>query len=312
MPTAPILIIAGPTASGKSGLAIEIARARNGEILSVDSRQIYRGMDIGTGKVTFEEQSLAKHHLIDIRHPNEDYNVTDFVTDAKEFIADIQSRGKLPILCGGTGFWMQAISDNQTFPSVLPNPSLRVNLSKLSAEELFAQIKQLDPNRAETIDRNNPVRLIRALEIIEALGKVPPLSFKFETKGSDHKPELTDSKNNFIITALNPSKEILDAKIKKRLDERFDQGMTSEIRTLRDQGISWERLETFGLEYRWIARFLQGNIEEKAMRERLFFDIVHYAKRQKTWLRRWEKQGTKIHWIMDPKDGVAIIESLLK
>jgi tRNA dimethylallyltransferase len=286
---AQILAIVGPTASGKSSLAIEIAKKYSGEIISADSRQIYRGMDIGTGKVTIKEQLLAKHHLIDIREPNEDYNVTDFKRDAEECITDIQNRGKLPIICGGTFFWVQALIDNQSFPVVPPNPKIRKKLSKLSTEELFKKLKTLDPKRAETIDAKNPIRLIRAIEIATALGSVPL-------------QEQTMPNEDYFIIAINPPKEILDAKIKKRLDERFNQGMIEEIQTLHNQGISFERLESFGLEYRWIAVFLQEKIDNQTMKEKLYFDIIHYAKRQLTWLRRWEKQGAQIHWIRDASE----------
>ncbi|MDD5083510.1 MAG: tRNA (adenosine(37)-N6)-dimethylallyltransferase MiaA [Candidatus Moranbacteria bacterium] len=279
-----ILAIVGPTASGKSSLAIELAKKYDGEIISADSRQIYRGMDIGTGKVTPEEQTLAKHHLIDIREPSEDYNVTDFKRDAATLIEDIQSRGKLPIICGGTLFWVQSLIDNQSFPAVPPNPKLRSELAPLSCEILFQKLQALDPKRAETIDAKNPIRLIRAIEIATAIGSVPALT---QTKPNE----------NYFIIALNPPKEILDANIKKRLEERFNEGMIDEVRNLNTQGISWERLEGFGLEYRWIALFLQGKIDEPAMKEKLRFNIIHYAKRQLTWLRRWEKQGVDIRWI---------------
>lgn len=279
------LVIAGPTASGKSSMAIEMAQRYDGEIISADSRQIYRGMDIGTGKVTQEEQSLIPHHLLDIRELNEDYNVTDFTRDAKMLIVDIRSRGKLPIICGGTGFWIQALIDNQVFPAALPNPSLRQELSLLSTAELFAKLSLLDQKRAVTIDRNNPIRLIRAIEIAQVLGKVPL------------KTSNTDNAKKFFIIALNPPKEILHEKIRVRLDERFEQGMVKEVQRLHAQGVSFERLENFGLEYRWIALFLQNKISLIAMKEKLFFASIHYAKRQLTWLRRFEKQGANIHWL---------------
>jgi tRNA dimethylallyltransferase len=285
-----ILAIIGPTASGKSSLAIALAQKYDGEIISVDSRQVYCGMDIGTGKVTMKEQSLAKHHLIDICNPSEDYNVTDFKRSAKTLIDDIRNRSKLPIICGGTLFWVQSLINNQSFPEVPPNPKLREELSQLPNEALFEKLQALDPNRAKTIDNKNSFRLIRALEIVQALGKVPIT-----------KNHHTDNTDYFII-ALNPPKDILDANIRKRLDERFDQGMIKEVRSLHEQGMSFEKLEAFGLEYRWIARFLQEKIDEQTMREKLYFDTVHYAKRQRTWLRRWEKQGANIHWIQDASE----------
>lgn len=295
-----VLVLVGPTASGKSSLAIEMARQYNGEIISADSRQIYRGMDIGTGKVTVEEQRLEKHHLIDICEPNEDYNVTDFKRDAQASIQAIRRRGGLPIICGGTGFWIQALVDNQSFPTVPPNPQLRKKLSHVSCEELFSRLKILDPKRAETIDRQNPFRLIRALEIVQALGKVPSMQ-----------KELTQDTEYFIV-AINPPKAMLDTKIQKRLNERLDQGMIEEVQNLQSQGISFEKLEGFGLEYRWISLFLQKKIDEQSMREKLYFDIIHYAKRQRTWLHRWEKQGADIHWITASTEMDELIHSFLK
>ena len=278
------LVICGTTASGKSSLAIAVAQKYNGEIISADSRQIYRGMDIGTGKVTSEEQTLIPHHLIDICEPHESYNVTDFKRDAEALIHDIQEKGKLPIICGGTGFWIQALVQNQLFPSVPPNQKLRARLATVSQKELFAQLQALDPQRAKTIDANNPIRLIRAIEIATAIGSVPPI-LPHKTHG------------DFVLIALDPPKEELNAKIQKRLAERFHQGMIEEVSRLHSQGLSWEQLEAFGLEYRWISLFLQEKIDEQTMQQKLSFDIIHYAKRQRTWLRRWEKQGADIHWI---------------
>jgi tRNA dimethylallyltransferase len=373
----PILAILGPTASGKSALAIEIAKQYDGEIISVDSRQIYRGMDIGTGKVerdvscrpdpptggegprdnkvpakhrgilrfaqndnSIEIHYLSEgipHHLVDIVDPNEDYNVVQFIHDATAAIKDIQSRkaslrdesrgnprksrlvgtrGRLPILCGGTGFWAQALLTEQQFPGVPPNPELRAELSHLSAEALFAQLQTLDPERAATIDRHNHVRLIRAIEIIR--GSV----IASEAKQSPSKQQVPVKeiaavaplpRNDIMIIVLNPPIEVLRDKIKKRLDERFDQGMIEEVQHLHDEGVSWERLEAFGLEYRWIARFLQHTpqnfvaeqvLDEKIMREKLYFDSIHYAKRQLTWLRRWSRQDADIQWFETSEEAL--------
>ncbi len=290
----------GPTASGKSDLAILLAKKYDGEIISADSRQVYRGMDIGTGKVSrdkveghpkldlgsFYSESI-RHHLLDVASPKRTYNVTHFVRDAKRAIADIKKRGKTPIICGGTGFWIQALIEDNAFPAVKPNPELRKKLGKLSAEELFKQLKEQDPRRAETIDAHNKIRLIRALEIIETLGVVPPL-----TKNRESRIENRES----IIIVLNPSQETLYKNIAVRLEKRMDLGMVAEVEKLRSDGISWKRLESFGLEYRYIALLLQNKISREEMMEQLEFEIRHYAKRQLTWLRRFEKT-TPLHWI---------------
>ena len=309
MPAKTIVII-GPTASGKSDLAILLAQKYNGEIISADSRQVYRGMDIGTGKVprdtvgrhpkldlgSFFSEGI-RHHLLDVASPKRTYNVTHFVRDAKRAIADIRKRGKTPIICGGTGFWIQALIEDQPFPAVKPNPELRKKLEKFSAEELFAQLKEKDPVRAQSIDAQNKVRLIRALEIVEALGAVPPLP---KQQGVRSKEQV------YVIITLNPSQEILYRNISVRLDKRLEQGMVAEVEKLRADGLSWKRLESFGLEYKYVALLLQKKITLDEMKERLEFEIRHYAKRQLTWLRRFEKSHP-LHWITTPSEAEKLI-----
>ncbi len=273
----PTIIITGPTASGKSDLAISLAKKYGGEIISADSRQVYRGMDIGTGKVTKREQRLAPHWLLNVASPKRNYNVTHFVRDAKHAMANIRKRGKTPIICGGTGFWIQALIENSPFPAVKPNLVLRKKLKTYSTENLFKQLQKKDSDRAKNIDPKNKVRLIRALEIISVLGKVP-------------RPEkISQRPSDCLIFALNPSKEILWGNIASRLEKRLKQGMVAEVRELRASGISWKKLESFGLEYKYIALFLQKKISREEMKERLELEIRHYAKRQLTWLRRFEK-----------------------
>ncbi len=291
------LVILGPTASGKSDLAILLAQKYNGEIISADSRQVYRGLDIGSGKVSVDEQALVPHHLLDVASPKRTYNVTHFVRDAKRAIADIQKRGKTPIICGGTGFWIQALIEDQPFPAVKPNPELRKKLEKFSAEELFAQLKEKDPVRAQSIDVQNKVRLIRALEIVEALGAVPPLP---KQQGVRSKEQA------YVIITLNPSLEILYHNISIRLEKRLEQGMIAEVEKLRADGLSWKRLESFGLEYKYVALLLENKIELQDMKERLEFEIRHYAKRQLTWLRRFEKSHP-LHWITSPSEAEKFI-----
>lgn len=316
-----VLVIMGPTASGKSAAAISLAKKFNGEVISADSRQIYRGLNIGSGKVPRDLQiesqkfssrrqadasaslggsSIASdknnyisegvvHHLIDVAEPNEDFNISHFKTLTNKAIKDILSRGKLPIICGGTGFWIDAITNNTMLPEVAPNEELRNMLRNKTAEELFAMLLKLDPERAETIDKQNPVRLIRAIEICEALGAVP--------KPTAH--SLKPGRYNFLQIGINVPREILNEKIKKRLNERFEQGMIEEVENLNNlpagERVSWEHLEALGLEYRWIARFLQDKITSEVMHEKLYFDIIHYAKRQMTWFKR----NKKIVWCED-------------
>ena len=185
-----VIVILGPTASGKSDVAIKLAQKYDGEIISADSRQIYRGMDIGTGKVTLAEQKMAVHHLLDVVSPNDEFNISHFKKLAGKMIDDILKRGKLPIICGGTGFWIKSVVDNVELPEVKPDLDLRKKLDKESAEKLFLILKKLDPERAKNIDAKNKVRLIRAIEIYKKLGKVPAIK--------DTRHEILDTRYDFM------------------------------------------------------------------------------------------------------------------
>ena len=281
-----IIVVMGPTASGKSGIAIKLAQKFNGEIISADSRQIYRGLDIGAGKVDgawsmehgiFVSDNVL-HHLIDVAEPMEDYNISHFKKDAEKIIREIIERGKIPIICGGTNFWIDSITKNTTIPEVAPDELLRSMLRSKTTEELFEELKKLDPERAKNIDAKNPVRLIRAIEICKELGAVPMLSVVSY--------ESSVKKYAFLQIGIKTEREELNAKIQKRLNERFDEGMIQEVEKLQKNGVSWQWMERIGLEYRWISRFLQNKVELDEMKKLLYFDIIHFAKRQMTWLIR--------------------------
>lgn len=275
MNTEKALVIIGPTASGKSDLAIQLAQERNGEVISVDSRQIYRHLDIGTGKVTKAEQALVPHHLLDICEPGEEYNVSNFLADAEKLEADIRKRGKLPIFCGGSLFWIESYLHKSAFPPVPPNQELRAALEQKSTEELFALLQQKDPARALTIDTQNKIRLIRALEIIEVLGSVPPLK------------TTADWKDAYELIIIQPQKEVLRAKIQKRLEARFAEGMIAETEALLQNGVSHQWLQGIGLEYKYLSLYLEKKLTKKELDEQLFHAIWHYAKRQITFLKRF-------------------------
>jgi tRNA dimethylallyltransferase len=267
-----VIAVVGPTASGKTGVAIEIAKKFDGEVISADSRQVYTGMDIGTGKVTKEEADGIPHHLIDIADPKEQYTVAHFVADGLRAIEDISSRGKLPIIAGGTGQYLDSLLYKKTIPEVPPNEKLREKLEKKTPEELLEILKDKDPERAETIEQKNKRRLIRALEIVEALVSVP--------KESTPAPRF-----DHLIIGLDVKKEMLDEKIHRRLIERIDEGMIEEAERLHKEGVSWERMEDFGLEYRYQKRYLCGELSKEEMLKQLETSIKQYAKRQRTWWR---------------------------
>lgn len=293
----PIIVIVGPTASGKSGLAIELAREIGAEIVSADSRQVYRGMDIGTGKVTREEQHQARHHLIDVETPKNEYNVSHFLKDAATVIADIEARGKRVIVCGGTAFWIESLMLALPLPKVVPDQVFREKWGRKEAGELYGYLKRLDPERAKTIDRKNKVRLLRAIEIAKELGKVPLIN----------RSVLPDI-SRYLVIGLNPPVEELNRKIRERFMARMKSGMLEETAKLNRGGLSHERLESFGLEYRALSRFLQKKITDAELYAELPADIIHYAKRQRSSLRRLEKQGVKIHWVKDASEALAIVK----
>ncbi len=267
-----VLVIVGPTASGKTSLSVTLAERFNGEIISADSRQVYRGLDLGTGKITHEEMHDIPHHLLDVQDPKDTYTVTDFVRDGRKVIESILSRNKLPIIVGGTFFYIDALLGRISTPEVPPNEALRKRLETVPTETLVKSLERLDPDRAETIDRDNRRRLIRALEIVEALGTVP------ETQSEEIYTPLT--------LGMNTEKDVLEKNIHDRLTIRFDAGMVEEVKNLHAQGLSYERMDDLGLEYRYIAQYLQNIITYEEMLATLEIKTRQYAKRQMTWLKR--------------------------
>lgn len=284
-----ILCIAGPTASGKSARAVEEALARNGEIISVDSRQVYRGLDIGTEKITAEEMRGVPHHLIDIRDPQEKYSAGDFVADATRLIKEISARGKLPILVGGTHFYFNALI-NGLPAGVDANPALREELEKLPTEELYARVAKRDPRRASALDPQNRRRLIRALEIIDSLGTVPSRYQKFV-------PIETNCGYFVEWIVIDPPREELRARIEVRLQYALNRGLVEEVRRVREK-VGDTRLNELGLEYRIVGEFLREcstpGVEqiEESLLPTLSAKLWQYARRQKAWLRKLKEEKT--------------------
>ncbi|MDP2641858.1 MAG: tRNA (adenosine(37)-N6)-dimethylallyltransferase MiaA [bacterium] len=274
-----VLVIVGPTASGKSALAVRLAKKLKGEIVSADSRQVYKGLDIGTGKITRKEMGGVPHHLLDVADPKKQFSVSDYLDSTLPAIAKIVESSKLPIIVGGTGFYIDALTGRVAFPDVPPDKALRRKLDRLSKEKLFGMLAKKDPRRASTIDPHNKVRLIRALEIIEKYGSVPQL-------GSS----TSKSIYSFVFIGIKPDN--LDERIHMRLLKRLP-GMIKEARKLvKLRKLSFKRMRELGLEYRYIGMYLQGKISKTEMIEKLNTAICQYAKRQMTWFKR----NKKIRW----------------
>jgi tRNA dimethylallyltransferase len=276
-----LIVILGPTASGKSDLAVKLAKKFNGEVISADSRQVYTGLNLGTGKITKKEMAGVPHHLLDVANPKRRFTIADYKTLADAAIADIIARGKTPILCGGTGFYIQAIVDNIVLPDVPPNQKLRDKLTTIaekSPDKIIAMLKKLDTNRAATIDTKNIRRVIRAIEIAKELGTVPAIQSK----------PLYDS----LLIGLETKPEILRQKIDTRLLARLKKGMLNEARNLHTRGLSWKRMEELGLEYRYMALYLQKKISREQFIEQLGNAIWQYVKHQNTWF----KKDQRITW----------------
>ncbi|MEX0918629.1 MAG: tRNA (adenosine(37)-N6)-dimethylallyltransferase MiaA [Candidatus Paceibacterota bacterium] len=289
-----IIAIVGPTSSGKSDLAVQLAKQIGGEVISADSRQVYRGLDIGSGKVTKKEMAGIRHHLLDVARPSAVFTADDFKRQAKKAIEDISKRGKIPIIAGGTGFWFETLLATESLPPVPPDKKLRVQLAKQETMELFAELKKLDPIRAKAIDCHNRPRLIRAIEICRQLGTVP-------------RKKTNRRQYDVLWLGLLVPKEILAQKIKDRLKRRLARGLIAEVRRLQAQGVSWRRLYDLGLEYRYVSLHLRGQLSKEKMTVTLEQAIIKYAKRQMTWFKR-EKQ---INWLNQFKQADLLVTDWL-
>lgn len=271
-----IIVVAGPTSSGKSDFAVDLAIKCNGEIISADSRQVYKGLDIGTGKITHEEMKGVPHHMLDVFDVGDDVSVTTYKDKALPILEDIIARGKTPIICGGTGQYIDALIYDQHLPEVPPNEALRKELELATTEDLVERLRTLDAHRLDAIGIHNRVRLIRAIEIAEALGAVPLL------------PE-APLRYMTTMYILQPSRELLHTRITARLLKRLDQGMVDEVKYLIAQGVPHDTLERLGLEYRYVSRYLRGLVPYEEMVEQLTFKTNQYGKRQVTWLKKYPK-----------------------
>jgi tRNA dimethylallyltransferase len=289
-----LIVILGPTASGKTTLAAKLAKELGSEIISADSRQVYRGMDLGTGKDLSDycvEGVAIPCHLIDIVDPDVDFSVFDYQQRFFRCFAEISLRGALPILVGGTGLYLESVLQGYRMCAVSENPSLRNELATEPMESLVQRFLKIRPgahNRSDLLDRS---RLIRAIEIAEhsrhhhLLPAVPRIEA--------------------LIVGVRWERNLLRERITGRLRQRLAAGMIEEVRLLHASGVSWERLHYFGLEYRYIGLYLQGSLDYQTMFQTLNTKIHQFAKRQETWFRRMERNGTIIHWL-DGADHISL------
>lgn len=323
-----IIVILGPTATGKTKLAVELALHFNGEIVSADSRQVYIGMDIGTGKDLneyeisnlvnqgktkdqihkFTNSQITKipYHLIDVVSPNTDFNLAMYQKMAYTAIDDIIQRGKLPIVCGGTGLYLQAIVDDYQLDSAQgPDKKLRAELDKKCIGELQVLLKSKNPyfyKKLNESDLKNKRRLIRYCEIAD-----PDLALRVPSELGTR-----SAKYDALIIGIKRDRKEIEDRIYKRLIQRLEkEDMVGEVERLNKEGVSWPRLEAFGLEYKFIARYLQEKINYEQMVEGINIASRQYAKRQMTWFRRWERMGAKVNWLSDERKTASLIEKFL-
>lgn len=326
-----IIVILGPTASGKSDLAVKIAlrlssgqvqkkyNIKGAEIISADSRQVYRSLDLGSGKVPRDMSKVKgqkskvsndfyykkiQHHLIDVASPKKTFTVQQYQKLGQYAIKKILAKKKIPIICGGTGLYIDSLIYNWQFPQVPPQIKLRKKLEKISTEKLFEKLKKLDPQRAKNIDKYNRRRLIRALEIVITTKKpVPSIISANPLLYSNNQRQSTST----LFIGIKKSKEELKKAITKRLYKRLKQGMIGEVKNLYKQGLSWKRLDNFGLEYRFISRYLRELINKKEMEKLIIKESQRYAKRQMTWFKR----NTEIHWVNNKNQTLKLVNKFI-
>ncbi len=286
----PLLIILGATASGKTKLAIELAKSLKTEIISADSRQVFKGMDIGTGKDLFEfKEANIPFHLIDIRAAGQNYNVNCFKEDFYTAFNSITKKNKLPILCGGTGMYIHSLLQNHELTAVPNNESLRISLQGLDRAQLENKVKNYPEDLIRHVDFSSSKRLIRAIEVADYL--------------QNHSLEIVEQpKLNPLVIGLVDELETRRDKISARLVCRLEEGLIEEVEKLITAGVSVEMLTFYGLEYKFVASYLMKEIDYPTLKEKLTIAICQFAKRQMTFFRKMEKDGVKINWLPADKE----------
>lgn len=296
-----LIVILGPTASGKTQLAAQLAYDLQGEIISADSRQVYKGMDIGTGKDLNQyliDDRKIPYHLIDIIDPQSEFSLFEFQNRFYKIFTQLRRKGIMPIMVGGTGLYLESVLAGYNMPQVLPDQELRKMLSLQSKKQLQEILQASKPRLHNKTDLDDPERLIRAIEIERARA--------IKDEEQQEKPDI-----DAVVLGINWERSELRQRITARLKERLAQGMMEEVKNLHSAGLTWKKLESFGLEYRFISQYLQNKITFDEMIDKLNTSIHQFAKRQKTWFRRMEKKGIVINWI--PADNYPLLkETVMK
>lgn len=295
-----LYVITGPTASGKTAKAVALAKAINAEIISADSRQIYRGMDLGTGK-DIDEYGTIPYHLIDICNAGYRYNLYEYLRDFKSAYLDICNRGKRAILCGGTGLYVESVIKGIELPPVPENPELRNALADKSLQELTEILSQMKTLHNVT-DVDSRKRAIRAIEIQKYYHDNPQL----QIKTTPHPME------NALVIGIYIDRENRRARITRRLRDRLECGMVDEVRRLIDNGVAPDDLIYYGLEYKYVTQYVIGKLSYDEMFSQLEIAIHQFAKRQMTWFRGMERRGTRIHWLPFDMDNDEFVASVAK
>lgn len=295
-----LLAVLGPTASGKTRLGVELAKLLGGEILSGDSRQVYRGLDIGSGK-DLEEYGKIPYHLIDIVEPGYEFNLFEYQQHFFKAFSLVQARGRLPILVGGTGLYIDAVINSYELSAVPENSALREELSRLNHDRLIERLKTYGTQLHNTTDLTDRSRLIRAIEIAENSREVTV------TTGERDKPSIVP-----LVLGIKFPRPELRRRITQRLRTRLDNGLIEEVERLHQRGLSFDTLDFYGLEYRYVAQFVTGKLNRNDMYQKLNSAIHQFAKKQETWFRRMEKRGTSIHWLDGTRNLCAQALPILK
>lgn len=297
-----LVTVLGPTACGKTRLAVRLARCFNGEIVSADSRQIYKGMDIGTGKDLHEYgqgENKVPYHLIDIVYPKRAFSLAVYQRKAYHAIDNILGKERLPILAGGTGLYIQAVVDGYHLPLAGPNMKMRKKIEQMDERARLSYLKKIAPSKIKKIDIRNSRRVIRAIEIA------------LKERSGDSRVKIFTKRqeprySSLLLGVTFPIEEIRE-RIRKRLDQEFANGLIEEVHRLRENGVSWKKLDDFGLEYRFVSKYLQGELTLEEMKERLAIAVGQFAKRQMTWFKR----DKRIHWIKNTEEAERLVKQFI-